>query len=95
MTDYKVWHVQNPPTKGRRYTVKTPQEGAMLINQLAHQDLQNESIECNAFGMEYWDEAHLGWFEWYDDEGNDVCDLADQLEEVRYAEEGVSTDTGK
>lgn len=74
----RVWHVQNPPQKGNRYLVATPEEGARLIAVLADVDLKNADVWGNAFGLE-----ELGdngeWTEWGSDEHGDVNELSEEL----------------
>ena len=50
-----------------------------MINHLAKKDLRNPRIDTNAFGLEVFDETENEWCEWYDENGNDIDMLADEL----------------
>jgi hypothetical protein len=79
-----VWNSINPPTHMRYYRVGTPNEGAQVIGHLAAEQLKDDKIHSNAFGLMRSEpkvvEAGgdltrvdgLEWCEWYDDEGRDV-----------------------
>ena len=76
--DLKVWNVINPPRQPTWHPVKSPDAGALLILKLANEQLKDDSIFSNAFGMCEWDGDE--WTEWYDDEGNDVDDISPRRE---------------
>lgn len=76
---YEVWHVVNPPNKGKRYPVSSPVSGAKLIDTLATADLADDTVWGNCFGLEYWDEQDQEWYEWYDFvAGQGVLELCDE-----------------
>lgn len=73
----EVWAIRNPPNKGDRFPVPTPEAGARLINKMAREDLKDDAVWGNAFGMEVFEGGE--WTEWYDDDGDDISVLADSL----------------
>ncbi len=76
----KVWNVINPPNEPIWwYPVDSPEEGALLIERLANEQLQDDTIFANAFGLCEWDGDE--WTEWYDDEGNSVDDILKESDE--------------
>jgi hypothetical protein len=76
MTDYRVWYVINPPAKPTYIYVKDPQTALALIkNEIARQ-LKDNTIFANAFGLEVFEDG--AWSEWYDDNGFDIMELANE-----------------
>lgn len=64
--------------------VETPFQALILINKYAEDDLKDESIEFNAFGLEQYSEEDIDgthWTEWYNNDGQDICEVLDELEE--------------
>jgi len=55
------------------YEVASPEEARVAINQLAQEQVNDESVGYNAFGLEVFEENE--WVEWYDDNGNDTDDF--------------------
>ena len=74
MTEYRVWRCINFPSPAKHYPVNSPEEGADKINKLAKIDLRNPRVGANAFGLEVFEDGE--WVEWYDEDGNDIDDLA-------------------
>jgi hypothetical protein len=77
MAEYRVWRVANFPSPANYFPVTSPEEGAKKINELAKKDLRNQNIGSNAFGLEVFEDGE--WAEWYDNDGNDIDTLADEL----------------
>jgi hypothetical protein len=75
----RVWNVINPPGPGIEYEVASLEEGARLINRLAKAQLKQSWIESNAFGLDVFNESDGEWETWYDDEGEDIDKLCDEL----------------
>ena len=87
-----VWNSINPPTEMKYYGVKTVQEAKDLINELTAEQLKDDTITANAFGMvkcvktydekkEYWD--IYAWEEWADEEGNDIIAVMNNEEDEK------------
>ena len=76
----RVWNVINPPGEPLWYPVETPEEGARLIDQLANEQVKDDAVFANAFGLCEWDGEE--WTEWYDDEGNDVDDILKEMDDL-------------
>jgi len=72
--EIRVWHVQNVPNKAEHYQVSCWEEAIALLDTLITDDLNNQNVFSNAFGMEEYD-ATLGWSEWYDELGDDIMHI--------------------
>jgi hypothetical protein len=76
----RVWHNQNGPVEQggqtHHYHVTSPEEAAKVILECAAEDLTDESVAFNAFGLEEYDCGE--WCEWIEpEEGHDVTALVD------------------
>ena len=60
--------------------MKTTDEAIVLINQLAQSDLQDDDISFNAFGLEEYLEQEADWFEWTNEDGDDIMYIIDNKE---------------
>ena len=77
-TRYRVWVIINPPSSPEFRSVDSPEEGARLIYRVAIQQLQDDRIWGNAFGLEEYRGSE--WSEWENDEYEDVRELSDHME---------------
>jgi hypothetical protein len=75
----RVWAIRNVPNAPTYQDVATPAEGLEVAKKWVKADLANPSIESNAFGMEIFEDGE--WTEWYDDQGQSLDDLLDDIEE--------------
>ena len=84
----RVYHIQNG-NMAHQIEIESPQQAISLINQWADEDLHNPRIEFNAFGLEEFSEDMLnedakseGWSEWYNNEGQDIMEIMDTLDDM-------------
>lgn len=66
----RVWNIINVPNSPDHYSVDTPKEGYDLITDMANEQLQNNLITSNAFGLEVFENGE--WTEWCDEFGDDI-----------------------
>jgi len=70
----RVWWIKNVPGKAKHFCVLNIKEAKIKIKQLADNDLKADSnVITNAGGLEIFENDK--WVEWYDDEGNDICQI--------------------
>lgn len=71
---YRVWVITNVPNESRVYEVASPEEGKRMIDAIANEHLKvpDNIIESNALGLQYFDELDGSWFEWENDDGENV-----------------------
>lgn len=81
---YRVWNVLNPPNNPTYLMADNPEQAATLIDQWATAQLESESVRVHIFGLEVYDPNTEDWDEWYDENGNSVHEI---LEEIRRTEE--------
>jgi len=82
-----VWNMTDPPHTISRYAVKDLDEAKSLIRKLTDDQLKDDSIGCNAFGLEIFDTSRDDpknlrgtgeWVEWESPEdGEDICTVMD------------------
>lgn len=88
----RVWHMPQVPAREDadifRVDVKTVDEAALILNTLWNYD--NFQFErkikpdfSNASGLEYWNEDNKEWQEYYDEFGNDICQIIKEKEEKK------------
>lgn len=51
MKHYYVWNIINVPSKASYYKVSSPSHAAQLIDRMATKQLEDNSIDSNAFGL--------------------------------------------
>ncbi len=68
MTKYRVWCVNNAGKQ--EFMVNSPAKAKKLIDKLALEQLKDESIMFNAFGLEVYEDGE--WSEWYDENGDGI-----------------------
>lgn len=73
----RVWNIVNPPNDPEYYSVNNPEEAIVMINKLADAQLKNEFIECNAFGLEVFENGE--WSEWYSEDGEDIIEYEETI----------------
>lgn len=71
----RVWNVINPPSPANLYPVKSVVQAKRLIKFLAEEQLEDEAVISNAFGLQVFGDGE--WREWEDDEGRDIEVLMD------------------
>jgi hypothetical protein len=76
----RVWHIQNVPNEPIYISVKSPEEAIKVIKRRAEKDLEVPWIVSNAFGLEVHNEETSEWEEWYSEEGDDIDQYAEALE---------------
>ena len=84
----RVWWIPQVPGEPFHYPVTTPEEGARLCDCLAKYDLfqYENNIKpdyFNAGGLEVCEKDLDGkpeWTDWYNDDGEEVGDLIDRIE---------------
>lgn len=79
--DLCVWNMTDPPHKMDRYAVKDLDEAKSLIRRLVKQQLKDDSVGCNAFGLEVFVDGILEWEEWDNNEGDDIMVVIDAEDE--------------
>ena len=82
----RVWHIPQVPMKAFHVQVSSPEEAWNIMNILW--DYDNFQYEnnvkpdyLNATGLEYWDKEENDWLEWYDDDGYDIKEHFNNMEE--------------
>ncbi len=80
--DLVVWNIINIPGPAIRVPVKSPIEAYELIDQMAELQIEDDTIESNVFGLEFWNGEE--WEEWLDDDGWDISGL--RHEDIRPGE---------
>ena len=91
--DLKVWHIPQVPIKPFKVPVKNIEEAILILDVLAsYDDFQfKHHIKpdyCNVQGLIVYDEnfdgeGHADWVEWYDDDGNDIQDVKEKIEDIK------------
>ena len=81
--DLCVWNMTDPPHKMDRYAVRDLAEAKDLIRRLTTEQLKDDSIVCNAFGLEVYEGENFDWEEWEDTDGNSITDLMDAEDEEK------------
>jgi hypothetical protein len=71
---YRIWYVTNIPNEPVFEDVESPETGAKRMKVLIEEQLQDSSIESNAFGLEEYYPEFKDWGEWYNDMGEDVLE---------------------
>jgi len=74
MPRFRVWNIINPPARPAHFPVESPEAGAALIARLAAEQLQDEHVTCNVFGLEV-QVAGGKWEEWEDEQGRNVGEV--------------------
>jgi len=86
--DLQVWHIPQIPGKAFRFDVKDPREAAVLLRALALYDIfqfenRIKPDYSNAAGLEVFEVGENApegeWCEWYDDEGQNIDEVANEL----------------
>ena len=83
----RVWHNCQAGKVDNFYVeVESIEQAWKILNVLWNYDLfQYENKVkpdyCNMSGLEYFDEEEQGWREWYDDDGYDIKEHFENLEE--------------
>jgi hypothetical protein len=80
--NFRVWAITNPPRQPDYYTVAGPTEGKNRVEQLIEEQLLDDSVWGNAFGLQIQDPITKDWSEWHDECGMGVLDLLDQEEDL-------------
>lgn len=85
MEKLRVWHIPQVPMKAFHVDVETLEEAIKVLNILADYDLfQYENRVkpdyCNMQGLEEWCEEENDWCEWYDEDGRDIREYAEELD---------------
>ena len=93
--DLCVWNMHDPPHTVDRYAVKDLAEAKTLIRRLTEEQLKNDSVGCNAFGLEVYANDQMDpetrdfnaeWVEWEDqDSGDDILTVMDAEDEAQAA----------
>ena len=77
MSNLRVWHVPQVPGKPFQWLVATPQEASNVLWILEAYDAfqYRENIKpdyTSAGGLEEFDEGDGNWYEWFDDDDDDI-----------------------
>lgn len=86
MSDQKlrIWHIPQVPGEPFHVEVGSPEEAKKILDVLAAYDAfefeNNIKYDySNASGLEVFEDGE--WVEWYDDDGNDIDEHFEELEE--------------
>jgi hypothetical protein len=76
--DLRVTHLysKNGARELEHHTVKDASHAVVKISVLADEQVNDESVDWNIFGLEIYD-AKGGWEEYYDEEGQDINEIMD------------------
>lgn len=85
MSKLRVWHIPQVPMKAFYVDVETPEEAIKVLDILAHYDLfqfenRVKPDYCNAQGLEEWDEQEGEWYEWCNEDGENIKEYRDKTE---------------
>lgn len=82
MKHYYVWNIINVPNKPDYYKVTSPFNAMQVIEKMADEQLEDDSIDSNAFGLLVGegdnlphpsaDREMLHWEEWENKDGEDI-----------------------
>lgn len=72
----RVWMVINPPNDPEYFYVTNPQEAMKVIERKTKDNMISPVYE-DAFGLEEQTEPNGEWYEWYDENGEDILSLMD------------------
>lgn len=77
----RVWNIINFG-KIKYYKVKDEKSAIVLIEQLIDQQVEDEDITDNVFGLEEYDSLFIdddcdGWIEYYNEDGLDIMEIID------------------
>lgn len=78
--DLRVWNMVNMDSENseiRRFPVPNVQTAAFLTDVLAKDQLTNDNVACNAFGLEVYEKGE--WVEWEDEEGRELRDVQESV----------------
>ena len=67
---YQAWHKNNQADYEE--TVETIAEAITWLDQVAQDDLDDNTVVWNAQGLQEYDTEDNEWVEWYDDDGDDI-----------------------
>lgn len=82
----RVWHIPQVPMKPFHVEVETIEEAWKIMNTLWDYDI----FQCenkvkpdyfNATGLEYFDEEENDWLEWYNDDGYNIKEHFENIED--------------
>lgn len=83
----RIWHnCQIGAVENFYVEVESVEMAWKILNTLWDYDLfqyknRIKSDYCNTSGLEYWNEEEKDWYEWYDDDGYDIKEHFENLEE--------------
>lgn len=82
----RVWHIPQVPMKAFHVEVSNMEDAWKIMNILWDYDsFQYENNVkpdySNDTGLEYWDEEEKDWLEWYDEDGYDIKQHFDNMED--------------
>lgn len=69
----RVLHANSINKNPVYHDVKSINDAIIIINAIAQEELLNEDIEFNAFGLEVYEDDD--WSEYYDEEGRDISEI--------------------
>jgi hypothetical protein len=81
---YRVWNAINPPANMFYYAVDSPEEAIDVIMDLIDEQVEDNNIFSNAFGLQVRDDIYDTWDEWEDvcgefgDEFDDIMTIVDE-----------------
>jgi len=77
--DLRVWNIVNVPNFAIYVPVSTPEDAIRIINYMAEDQLKEERITSNVFGLEVFEDGE--WTDWYNELGEDIDECAQALED--------------
>ena len=69
----RVWVARNVPAKAEYKDVEDTYKALLMIHNMIEEDLKDESIKDNTFGLEIYGEN--GWEEWASHDGEDIMQV--------------------
>ena len=80
----RVYWIPNPPREAHKVDVETVDEAIKVLNILAFYDLYlgDDVIGCNVGGLEVFNEEDKEWEDYYDEEGRDIREIENDMEDV-------------
>ncbi len=83
----RIWHISQIPMEAFYVEVSSVDEAWKILNILWNYDMfkyENKAKQdyCNMSGLEYFDEQEREWFEWEDNDGYNIKEHFENLEDA-------------
>ena len=93
----RIWHNSNLGNPAFTRDVPDIETAILLLDVLAYYDLyQGDRVVANAQGLQYYDEQEKEWFDWCNEEGEDIDEVREKAsEEANKIVENLASEEGE